>query len=72
MDTDRWMVILGWVLLAVMVWQSAVSIYQANTLRTVVGVTGIAMALWALGVNRERLTRINRHRGPGDARTRRG
>lgn len=71
---DRWMVILGWILLIIMAWQTGVSIYHANAMRTVVGVTALVMALWALGVNQERLDKVNSgHGGQNeDARTPRG
>ena len=73
MTADRWLVIVGWVLLVLMAWQTVVSIYEASVPRTLVGVTAITMAFWALGVNRDRYRdRTRRPSDREDAQTRRG
>ncbi len=74
-DGSRLMVIIGWILVSVMAWQTGVSILEANYVRSITGITFLAIGFWALGVNREILrqkTRPSPDQAPEDAHTRRG
>ena len=54
-DGTRVMVVIGWILVVLMAWQTGASILEGDPLRAVTGITFLALGLWALGVNRESL-----------------